>query len=142
MAYIDSDYYLNTFKGEPVEDPPLDTYINRASDMIDILTNFLIPCVGFDNLTPFQQDQIKKATAYQVEFYVLNGGDASINAGETDDLDNVRVGSFSYAKGNKTDGNRDINRVSPQTLSMLFPTGLLYQGIGTIDRTGLCNRWC
>lgn len=133
MGYIDADYYNNVFKGEPTTPENLDKFIERASDLIDQLTTQNIVCIGFDNLPTVQQNLIEKATAYQVEFYILNGGDSSINSGSTN-VDNVRIGSFSYQTGTTQSGaTRDSGRVSPTTLTIMQQSGLLYQGVGSVD---------
>lgn len=129
MPYIDADYYNNVYMGEPAANvDDLNKYMTRASDFIDMLTGYRIPCEGFDNLSAFVQDLIKKATAAQVEYYVLKGGTADLDAGTSGDYNSVTVGSFSYSRGSGSN-NRDIDRVSPTTLDYLKNTGLLYQGI-------------
>ena len=132
MLYIDTDYYTNVYMGEPAPSTTdLDKYITRASDLIDMLTGYRIQCNGFDNLPIFTQGLIKKATAAQVEYYVLKGGTAEIDAGTSGDYDSVTVGSFSYSKGSSSN-SRDLDRVSPTTLDYLRNTGLLYQGITVV----------
>ncbi|MDA1477271.1 hypothetical protein PJ311_18440 [Bacillus sp. CLL-7-23] len=130
MPYITLDYYNNDYKGTqaPVDD--IEKYIERASDVIDQVTGYKLYGKNLSNLPPLMQDLVKKATAAQVEFYVIKGGDASVNAG-TDDLTSVSVGSFSYSEGTSSGGgsNRDEKRVSPSTLAFLKGTGLLYGGV-------------
>ncbi|WP_040209869.1 hypothetical protein [Clostridium polynesiense] len=65
MAYADLSYYKNTFRGNKIADESL---LERASDQIDSLTFNRINGVGFNSLTPFQQDKIKKAVCIQAEF--------------------------------------------------------------------------
>lgn len=136
MPYIDATYYTDTYMGEPASSTEeLNKYIARASDLIDQVTSYRIPCVGFDNLSSFLQDLIKKATAAQVEYYVLNGGSAELDAGfgASGDYNSVTVGAFSYSKGSSAGStNRDIDRVSPATLDYLRYTGFIYQGISSI----------
>lgn len=42
--------------------------LDRASDEIDALCYGRIRTIGFDRLTPFQQDKIQKATCYHAAF--------------------------------------------------------------------------
>ncbi|MFC4075225.1 hypothetical protein [Salinithrix halophila] len=129
--YITPDYYENDYRGAMPPDPAdLSRYIKRASDTVDQVTGFKMYKEDFSTLPIVMQDLVKKATAAQVEFYVVQGGDADINAG-TDNLQSVTVGSFSYSGSGSggAEGNRDIQRVSPCALSFLAPTGLLYQGV-------------
>lgn len=91
--YVDAVYYKNTYKGMIVPDEVLDIRLVSASDQIDILTYNRINAAGFDKLTPFQQDKIKKAVCIQADFlhqygdYVdlpvssFSAGDISVNLG-------------------------------------------------------------
>ncbi|NTU28272.1 hypothetical protein HPX95_19235 [Bacillus tequilensis] len=127
MGYIDIDYYRKTYVGESEEnDEVLNKYIRRASDLIDQLTNFRIKN-GAINLAAnsFIDENVKKATAAQVEYYVLNGGDT---IGVSDDMSSVSIGGFNYSKANP-ELTRNQKRVSPTTIAYLQFTGLLYSGI-------------
>src|SRR5690606_13188923 len=131
VAYIDADYYTNIYRGADAGDD-LEKYIERASDLIDQVTGYKIR--DFDSLPQFIQEQVKKATAAQVEFYVMQGGDEDVNAGNTD-FARVAIDSFSYSVGSErgtSNSNRDEQRVSPATLAYLEPTGLLYRGLGVV----------
>src|SRR5690625_1766431 len=130
MPYIDKEYYIEDYKGVDAGEL-LDKYIVRASDLIDQVTGYKINDV--DTMPDFIQKQIKKAAAAQVEFYVVQGGSEEVDAG-TNDFGSVRVGSFNYnlssGQSQADIGSKDVQRVSPATLSYLEPTGLLYQGLG------------
>ncbi|PJZ00378.1 hypothetical protein CPT06_11170 [Bacillus vallismortis] len=133
MPYITPEYYNNVYKGAAAPDSAdLERYIERASDIIDQITNFGLYGKGIDSLPAFFRDSIMKATAAQVEFYVMKGGDAAVNAG-TDDMNSVSVGSFSYSTGGGSSSNAGSGtqsaRLSPSALSFLAPTGLLYRGV-------------
>ena len=65
--YVDSDYYKNTFKGILIPDNELPNRLETASDAVDDLTYNRITALGFENLTSFQQDKIKKATHFMME---------------------------------------------------------------------------
>jgi hypothetical protein len=105
----------------------LEKYIERASDAIDMATNYVLRGVEFEQLAQFLQEQIKKAVAAQVEYYVVMGGDAEVNAGQSN-IGSVQIGSFSYG-GEQTSKQRFI---SPNALNYLSGTGLLYSGIGVV----------
>ena len=68
MSYVDSSYYREEFKGKIIDDDNLENILERASDQIDVLTYNRIIGIGFENLSPFQQDKIKKAACLQAEF--------------------------------------------------------------------------
>ncbi|MED2978198.1 hypothetical protein P4284_16040 [Bacillus swezeyi] len=134
MSYITPDYYNNVYKGTaaPTTDD-LERYIERASDVIDQVTGFKLYGGKFEELPEgFIKEMVMKAAAAQVEFYVIKGGDAEVNAGESS-MDNVKIGSFSYSNGGSkgSDGNSggDSDRISKSTLSFLADTGLLYRGV-------------
>lgn len=130
MGYITPEYYNDEYKGLNAGNE-LEKYIERASDLIDQVTNYKIK--DFESLHEFIQKQVKKATAAQVEFYVMQGGDAEVNAG--DDMSTVGIGSFNYSVvhyGRDGRVNPDTKRISPNALAYLRPTGLLYQGLGVV----------
>lgn len=73
MAYVDYEYYKTTFKGE-LDEETVTKLLDEASDQIDRLTYGRIRWIGFENLTEYQQEMIKKAVCYQVEF-IYNYGE-------------------------------------------------------------------
>ncbi|WP_243325634.1 hypothetical protein [Clostridium perfringens] len=68
MSYVDISYYKDNFKGNIINDDTLENRLERAADQIDVLTYNRIIGIGFENLSPFQQDKIKKAVCLQAEF--------------------------------------------------------------------------
>ncbi|MDM0609482.1 hypothetical protein QTH09_00395 [Clostridium perfringens] len=68
MSYVESSYYKDNFKGNTLNEDTLENRLERASDQIDVLTYNRIIGIGFENLSPFQQDKIKKAVCLQAEF--------------------------------------------------------------------------
>jgi len=71
MAYVDTDYYTNTYKGQ-IDAGTIEPYLERASGDIDILTFSRINAIGWDNLTSFQQEKICTAVCEQAEFRYNN----------------------------------------------------------------------
>jgi hypothetical protein len=65
MAYVDGAYY-SAFSGLITD--RLDSKLEKATDQIDSLTYNRIVGKGFDNLTPFQQDKVKKAVCLHADF--------------------------------------------------------------------------
>lgn len=132
MAYITQDFYNNTFKGEQEPDSNLlDRYIERASDIIDQLTGYKLNGIDFENLDPFIQSQVKKAVAAQVEYFVLNGGDALSATGEA--FPNASLGKFSYGGTMPNQITREEQRFTPAAIGYLKPTGLLNNVVMVID---------
>jgi hypothetical protein len=118
MAYVNSDYYKNTFKGTLIPDASLDSYLQRASDTVDELTYQSISSTGLSNLTTFQQGKVKMAVCYQAE-HLYNYGDTPA------------TGLKSYSAGDNSvnfGDNSDI-RYSRLAVDYLMSTGLLYRGL-------------
>lgn len=65
MAYVDSEYYKEIFKGKMEIS---EFTFERASDAIDSMTYNRIIARGFEKLTPFQIDKVKKAVCLHAEF--------------------------------------------------------------------------
>lgn len=132
MAYITPDYYKNDYIGAPApSDEDLNRYIKRASDIIDEVTSYRLYGNKFDKMPDIIKDIVSKATAAQVEFYVVKAGTAEVNAGSSS-MDSVSVGSFSYSGGSggsERNSVRNAGRISPTALSLLSETGLLYRGV-------------
>lgn len=67
MLYADFEYYSQTYKGKlPQEEA--EKALKQASRHIDTLTYNRIVGVGFDNLTPFQQEIVKECTCMMADF--------------------------------------------------------------------------
>lgn len=123
MPYIDKAYYENEYKGLPIIDQALfDRLTVRASDLIDQLSSYQIQ--DFNALTSFQQIQVRKAAAAQVEYMANQGGELSIHGGSPS---SVNIGNFSYQ------AEKEQPIVSPAVIGYLWPTGLLYRGVSTND---------
>ena len=60
MAYVDYEYYKDAFKGS-LDEEIATKLLEEASDQVDRLTYGRIRRKGFDNLTEYQQEMIKKA---------------------------------------------------------------------------------
>lgn len=129
VAYIDAEYYNNVYKGVDAGDD-LDRYIERASDLVDQVTGYKI--ADLSALHPRIQELVKKATAAQVEFYVLNGGPEGVDGSTDGSFSQVSIGAFQYQSGRinqQIPAGKQEHRVAPAALAYLEPTGLLYQGV-------------
>lgn len=122
MTYADEAYYKNEYSGKLIRDEEISDYLKKASRQIDTLTFCRINAVGFDDLTFFQQEQIRYACCALADFLYEN----------EDELESMLA---SYG----------INGVS-----MTFSNGLnvrKIQGIiirtdiyAELEKTGLCYR--
>lgn len=122
MAYIDYAYYTDVYKGVPIDADTFSRLAERASELIDQVTNYTIQDIAA--LPAFTQEQVKKATAAQVEYLYQNG--EGVLQGVTD-LQDVKIGDFSYKSASPG------NPTSPLALSFLRRTGWLYAGVESHD---------
>ena len=68
--YADLEYYHNN--GGKLPDEEAEKALKQASKHIDILTYRRIAGVGFDNLTPFQQETVKEVACMMADFESAN----------------------------------------------------------------------
>lgn len=71
MAYADWAYYSGEFRGK-MEREEAEARLAEASDAIDALTFSRIAAIGWEGLTPFQQDKVRRACCLQAEFAHAN----------------------------------------------------------------------
>ena len=69
--YADYEYYTTEYKGTLPEDEAVKA-LKQASQHIDILTYRRIAGMGFENLTPFQQDTVKEVCCMMADFESAN----------------------------------------------------------------------
>lgn len=112
--YVDANYYKNVYKGTTIPDEQLENILEASSDQIDILTFNRISAIGFNDLTPFQQDKIKKAVCVQADFISMYGAYIDLP------LSGYSAGSVSVNLGNGANGVSAPNSV----LNYLRQTGL------------------
>lgn len=132
--YITEDYFVDVYLGQPNDD--FDRLSRRASDQIDIMTNYKITFVKEDET--FVVDQVKKATAAMVEFYLSFGGyDRFISRNEDDaDIGDFSIGDFRYKTekrmsfaGSQSQSKEEQFGIPDIIIQLLMPTGLLHAGV-------------
>ena len=69
--YADLEYYRNTYGGK-LPDEEAEKALKQASRHIDILTCRRIAGMGFENLTPFQQETVKEVACMMADFESVN----------------------------------------------------------------------
>ncbi|WP_352420781.1 hypothetical protein [Proteiniborus sp.] len=116
MAYVDYQYYSDVYKGSLDEATAL-KLLEEASDEVDKLTYGRIRKKGFDNLTEYQQEMIKKAVCYQADF--INKYGEYLNM----PIEGYSAGgiSLSFSKDNQGAGGIIADK---KTLDYLSQTGL------------------
>lgn len=117
MSYATEEDYKQYGKGI-IPSHELDKALARASDQIDTITYNRIVQRGFENLTPFQQENVKKAVCIQADFNHEYGEYLSVPMGS------FSAGSISWSF------DQGINRqISTEVINLLLPTGLANRGI-------------
>lgn len=119
MGYVDSAYYINTYKGSvPAE--ALTPLLEEASDGIDQLTYLRIKAAGgLTKLTAFQQEMVKKAVCAQIDFLYEND-----IQGLPEGVQSYSVNGVSVSFGQEGVGGK----FSTTAINYLTPTGLRYGG--------------
>ena len=116
LAYVDYEYYQNTFGGS-LDETTAKKLLEESSDQVDRLTYGRIRKRGFENLTEYQQEMIKKAVCHQVDFLA--------NYGEylNSPLSGFSIGDVSLSFGKENQGPGGII-ADKKTLDYLAQTGL------------------
>lgn len=144
MGYITPEEYRELCPLTPVPQDELPALIEKSSDTLDIITMYKIPLSGGIGKFPdFTQNQVKKATAAEVETIFSLGG-VSVWTGEGADtqVNSATIGKFSYSNSSRNSTNGTVTGyatvngvpVAPTLQGYLAPTGLLYGGMG-------CGGW-
>lgn len=112
--YADELYYTDTFLGTVIT-TEIEKYLDKASDDIDSMCYGRIRGKGFNNLSEFQQDRIKKAVCEQAEYMFQYGS-------------YLNSPMKSYSVG-KTSVNLEVTKVNgihtiPRVIQLLEDTGL------------------
>lgn len=116
MAYADSSYYKDTYEGSAVPDDQLEQMLATASDDIDAMTYGRIGGeAGFQALTSFQQEKVRRAVCLQAD-YLHDFGDVAALG-----LSGYSVGDVSV----NMDSGSGTAAYSSAARRVLLPTGLM-----------------
>lgn len=124
MSYCTASYYDSVYFGESAGDR-FDRLAARASDDIDIAARFQVNLAA---LPAAHRDLVAKATAAQIEWYVLNG-DTYNDQGDTES-----IGSYSRTGGKSAVTGKPA-ALCPRARAYLEQTGLLNRTVSVIDST-------
>lgn len=125
MPYIDEDYYLNTFHGEPVDPADFPALCLRAEEIVEEMTMYRLKPATFLVMPEEVQEKVKRAVCAQIEYLAANGG-ADLDNGVT--LQSAGLGKFNYTLISGSAGDFKQSLYSPRAQRILYPTGLLYRG--------------
>ena len=128
MAYIDYKYYSEQYVGEPLDEEAFPRYLRRAEEVIDSITRYTVKQKGLASFDDFVQEQVKTATAAQIEYYVINGLEVATD-GKLPESFTVGKVSVTTGGGSAVKGGRS-NAVAPKVRAALEQTGLLNRGVG------------
>lgn len=131
MDYIDASYYNSTFMGTAANDDTLDALISRATDIVNMITGqAIVQAGGLSGLSADVAAAVQKATAYQTEYFIQNGGLETANSGQGVASDTVTIGKFSIKQ--RVACESCDPRVCPMTVSILEQTGLMNRSVQTL----------
>lgn len=129
MPYVDREYYVGTFKGEPVDDADFPSLCMRAEELIEEMTMYRITPTTVLAMPEAVQERVKMAVCAQIEYLDANGGSDMDNGA---DLQSAGLGRFNYTKSSGANGSTEQSMYAPRAIRLLAPTGLLYRGGGAI----------
>lgn len=114
MSYVDNTYYQEVFGGEILQGN-IDRKLERSNEQIDTLTYNRIVSKGFDNLTEFQRDKVKKAICIHAEFIEQYGS-----------YIDIPLSSFSAGSVSVSFNAQKVNGITTtqEVLNLLKQTGL------------------
>ena len=127
MAYIDSTFYNSYAPSTPIPENEFTELSERASDIIDIVSNNKIVMMGgISALSDSAQTLVKNAVAAEMQTLFTQGGIDAING--NDSAASASIGKFSFSQ------SAPIQTVcgmplSPLVRHYLAMTGLLYGGV-------------
>lgn len=127
MAYIDSAYYKDTFKGRDIPEDDFERLADIASDFINGI------CYVKPDSDMKTNPEFKKAVAYQIEFMYEQGGvDAILGRSEA-----------SLAGGSESLGDYSISTGSSAQRAVEMYNGIPISSmtIMLLEQLGLMTRW-
>ena len=123
--YVDAAFYTEDYGSIEVNKETLSRILKRASRDIDVLTGFRF---DFNKLTERNKRYVKLAVCAQAEFLIANGETAS---DVSDSGGSFSIGSYSESTSSKgSTQSQKTPRHAASVADYLFPTGLLYAGVG------------
>ena len=127
MAYVDENYYIDEFFGEPVDPADFPSLCMRASEIVEEMCRYRLNEVTFLAFPDTVRERVKKAVCAQIEYMDANGGSDMDNGA---DLQSAALGKYNYTKSAGASGSTRQSIYSLRALRLLAPTGLLYRGGG------------
>ena len=82
MLYVDEEFYLNIFRGEPVQEADFPALEERAAELIEEMCRYRINPENFTSYSERIQMLIKKAVCAEIEYLDANGGSEMDNGAD------------------------------------------------------------
>lgn len=130
MAYVDYNYYTNTYLGDAISQTDFPRYDARAEELIDAVTRYRVAEMGLTAFPARVQALIQKAVCAQINYYVEYGLTAAL-AGQ--DNGGFTVGKVTVQGGNGGKAAGAYSMACPEALMFLEQTGLLDPAVPTFD---------
>lgn len=127
-------YYLNEFAGQPIPTSDFIRFNTTAQRTILRMCKGRVTETNFATLPPSVQTAVQNAISAQINYYVLNGIDTSIDGAAPSDF---TVGKVSVRGSGKSGG---ASMICHEAIAELEQTGLLNPQVGTIG-SPLLTRW-
>lgn len=130
MAYADKIYYDEVYRGEPVPDADFPSLLLRAEEIVEEMTMYRLSGPSFAAMPEDGKERVRKAVCAQVEYLDANGG-SDVDTGT--DIQSASLGKYSFSRaGGGGEGGAPGRHYAPRALRLLYPTGLLYRGGGSL----------
>lgn len=114
--YAANAYYVNNYKGDMEDGEELSRLLRRASDIIDRATFGRIGAIGYDNLTEYQLNKLRRATCLEADYLHTYGGFIY------SPVSSYTIGATSVSLGS---GNgKQPDELTQEALRLLDDTGL------------------
>lgn len=128
---VTEEFYTQVYMGEAVETAAFPRFNKRAEDLINTLVHGQL--AGINGFAPSVQESVKNAICAQIEFYSLNGIEASVIGADTSQGFTVGKVTIQGRSGAKA-LTAAQSMVAPMVIAYLECTGLLNPQVATYDK--------
>lgn len=130
MAYVDYNYYTNTYKGDTISQTDFPRYEERAEELIDAVTRYRVAEMGLTAFPARVQTLIQKAVCAQINYYVEYGLAVALTG---QDNGGFTVGKVTVQGSGSDKAAGAYSMASPEALMLLEQTGLLNPSVPTFN---------
>lgn len=141
MAYVDFDYYANTYMGTAVDETEFAMYEKRAETIINAATRYLIVQNGLSAFPALTQSLVQEAVCVQID-YLATEGTSLLSSGTSEQ--SFTVGKVSVNSGKaqqKAGAMAAYGVISPGVVMLLEQTGLLSRHVEVFSEPHVGGWW-